>query len=421
MRHALARSLRAVVVVALAVSCKTKPEETKDATPPIPSVVETAAKDAAPPELDAAIVDAGRADGATSFVPFAGDAGPNGCKVLFGPQEQPFRGTAYLAQEGARLSVVANDSGRPRGFGVPIPPATTFVAPTRVLSFEAMSFPPCEPAGKSVYCPAKGGVIHRIEGGRERDVAGKGRTGTRIVAAPLGEGHSVVGYLAERVTSEGTMLQAFGVLDDGEPIKISDEGSGATQMALVPSGEKAVFVYLDARTAMTPVHARELSVGKDGKLALGPDAVLTVGGPAERGVVVAGGRTKEGALALVPMPDDVTKFGMFALEVRSPPKDDVKPVVSFYANGLDPAPLAASRSDSDRMYVARVVPESGEKGAPRALELGHTDARGAFTSHGLVARGVGITDVAITVDAAKTAWVLYGDAAHTWLSRFACP
>jgi len=402
--------------------CEPESGAGKDALPP-------PAQDAAPaPERDAEVAppdaapaDAAARDAASALSPFSGDAGARGCKVLYGPQEQPFRGTGYLAQEGARLAVVANDGGRPKGFGVVIPPLGAPTPPTRVLSFEAMSYPPCEPAGRSVYCPAKGGVIHRIEGGRERDVGGKGRPGTRIVAAPLGDAHSVVAYLAERQTTEGTMIQAFGVLDDGEPLKISDEGSGATQMALVPVGEKAVFLYLDARTAMTPVHARELSVGKDGKLALGPDAVLTVGGPAERGVLVAGGRTKDGVLALVPMPQDVTTFGMATLWVPSPPKDDVRPNVSLYLNGIDPAPLAASRTDADRMYVARVVPESAERGAPRALELGHTDGQGAFLSHGLVARGVGITDVALTVDTSKTVWVLYGDATHTWLSRFACP
>ena len=172
---------------------------------------------------------------------------------------------------------------------------------------------------------------------------------------------------------------------------------------------------------MTPVHAREISIGKDGKLALGNDAVLMVGGPAERGVVLAAGRTKDGPIGLIPLPHDVAGFGMISLKVESPPKDDVKGTVSLYPNGIDPAPLAATRADSDRMYVARVVPESGERGAPRALELGHTDLQGAFTSHGLVARGVGITDVAITLDTSKTVWVLYGDAGHTWLSRFACP
>ncbi len=399
-------------------SCKPSPEARKDATLADPPRSDP--RDAEVVLADAAVLtDATAVEGGASYVPFAGDAGAASCKLLYGPQEQPFRGTAALAQDGARLAIVANDSGKPRGFSVPLPPASVVVAPTRVLSFEAMSYPPCENAGKTVYCPGRGGAIRKLTGSSEKEVA-KGRTGTRVAAAPLGDTHSVVAYLIERTTSEGTQLQAFAVLDDGEPVRLSEEGSGATQLALVPVGEKAVALYLDARTAMTPVHAREVSQ-KDGKLVLGPDAVLTVGGPAERGVTVVGGRMKDAIFALLPMPQDVTTFGMTTLPVGSPPKDDVKPIVSPYRNGLDPAPLAATRSDLDRVYVARVVPEGPERFSPRALELGHLKVDGAFVSHGLVARGAAITDVSILLDTYRTVWVLYGDAAHTWLSRYMCP
>jgi hypothetical protein len=116
----------------------------------------------------------------------------------------------------------------------------------------------------------------------------------------------------------------------------------------------------------------------------------------------------------------VTAFGMTTLKVPSPPKEDVASKLSPYLNGIDPAPIAASRSGA-RVYIARVVPEGPEVGAPRALELGHLAPDTSFVSHGLVARGVRITDVSVHEDTAHTAWVLYGDAAHTWLSRFSCP
>lgn len=418
-------ALLTLAAMAFGVACREKkppPVESgaKDVSAPEPSAPPTASASSAP---DAAVPrDASIGDAHVTASPTLGDAGPSACKLVYGPQEQPFRGTAFLAASGNRLEVVANDSGRTRGFGVPVPPTLAPVAPTRVLSFEPMSYPPCEPAGRFVYCPGRGGAIRRIDGMREREV-GKGRPATRIAAAPIGgDGHSVVAYLAERSTTEGTMLQAFVILDEGEPLRLSDDGSGATQLALVPAGDKVVALYLDARTAMTPMHARELTLGKDGKIELGNDAVLTVGGPAERGVTLASGRLRGATFALVPMPQDVSSFGMTTLLVPSPPKDDVPVKVSAYANGLDPAPLAATRSETlDRMYVARVVPESSERDAPRALELGHIVADGSFTSHGLVARGARITDVAIAVDAAKAVWILYGDAAHTWLTRFACP
>lgn len=403
--------------------CKSKDPEKKPEPDSAPAASPSASTSASAPALDASAPDASAdaGDGAAASrvgVPFVGDAGAASCKVLYGPTEMPFRGTAALGQEGARLSVVANDSGRPRDFGFPVPPLSPPVPPQRTLSFEPMSYPPCELAGKATYCVGRGGAVKRFLQGAERELA-KGRPSTRIAAAPLGEGHSLVAYLVEKVTSEGLTIQANVVLDDGEPVRLSEEGSGATQLALVPAGEKVVALYLDARTAMTPVHARELTV-KDGKLVLGTDAVLTVGGPAERGVMLAAGRRDNDVFALVPMPSDVTAFGMTTLKVPSPPKEDVASKLSPYLNGIDPAPIAASRSGA-RVYIARVVPEGPEVGAPRALELGHLAPDTSFVSHGLVARGVRITDVSVHEDTAHTAWVLYGDAAHTWLSRFSCP
>ena len=408
-----------------AAGCKT-PEARKDANA-LPSAAPTpntqpsnaeAKRDATP---EASVSDASvRASDASSGAGVTGDAGASSCKLLYGPQEQPFRGAASMAQEGSRLAVVANDSGRARTFGVLLPPPSPPVAPTPELVFEPMSYPPCELAGKSAYCLGRAGAVRKITGPVEREVA-KARPYTRLAAAPLGDGHSVVAYLVEKTTSEGLMLQAYAVLDEGEPIRLSDEGSGATQIALVPMGDKAVALYLDARTAMTPVHAREISLGKGGKLALGTDVVLAVAGPAERGVSLVGGRMKDATFALVPIPQDVTTFGMTVLSVSSPPKDDIKPKVSLYANGLDPAPLAATHSETlDRVYVARVVPESAARAAPRSLELGHLVSDGTFVSHGIVGRAP-VSHVSVAVDSARTVWVLYGDAAHTWLSRFGCP
>lgn len=418
----LATLLIPLLGVAAFEGCKTKDAEKKPepdaASPAAPSATASASASAV---QDASTSDASAdaGDGATALrIPFVGDAGAGSCKVLYGPTEMPFRGTAALGQEGARLAIVANDSGRPKDFGFPVPPLSPPVPPQRTLSFEPMLYPPCELAGKTAYCVGRGGTVKRFFQGAERELA-KGRSSTRIAAAPLGETHSLVAYLVEKVTSEGLTIHANVVLDDGEPVRLSEEGSGATQLALVPAGEKVVALYLDARTAMTPVHARELTV-KDGKLVLGTDAVLTVGGPAERGVMLAAGRRDNDVFALVPMPSDVTAFGMTTLKVPSPPKEDVASKLSPYLNGIDPAPIAASRSGT-RVYIARVVPEGPEVGAPRALELGHLDQDTSFVSHGLVARGVRITDVAVHEDTAHTAWVLYGDAAHTWLSRFACP
>src|SRR5439155_8774936 len=86
-------------------------------------------------------------------------------------------------------------------------------------------------------------------------------------------------YVRDRMTTEGNMSEGYVETDDGTESRLSEDGAGATSVALAPRGEGAIAVYVDARRAMTPVHARTLAVSP--KLALGKDAVLFVAGTAE--------------------------------------------------------------------------------------------------------------------------------------------
>src|SRR2546423_514617 len=78
-------------------------------------------------------------------------------------------------------------------------------------------------------------VRSTVEGGEAKEI-GKGRAGDRIAAAALGANHSVVAYLTKKKTTEGDQLQAFAIVDDGEPARLSDDGAGATAIRLVAHG-----------------------------------------------------------------------------------------------------------------------------------------------------------------------------------------
>ncbi len=375
-----------------------------------PAVVEK--EEAGPPPPDAgAPADAGT----TSAVEPEEDAGPSACRLTYGPAEQPFRGPAAMLVTNVELRLVTNDAGKPRVYTVALD-AKTPPAPT---SFVGMRWPPCELAGKYVYCQGPGGPITRTTLGSNdtKTVVSKARSGTRIAAAPLGTGdHSVVAFLDTRQTTEGQMLQAFVALDNDEPVRLSDDGAGATTMRMAPRGDGAVFVYLDTRTAMVPVHARAISL-KGSDLALGNDAVAFVGGAPERGVDLALGGPPGKLFVLLPMPRETTEFGMASIPVFDPPKDDVQAIWSLYPNGLDPAPIAASMDG----WVARVRPKEKMPGARRVLELGRLDETGAFRSMGVISEGKAITDVAVIADAQRGVWIQYGDANATWLERRVCP
>lgn len=390
------------------------PEAAATATP-TPTESEAAPPDAAPaPEIDASAKPA-REEPA--------DAGATPCRLVYGPAEQPFRGPAALVVTPSELQLVANDAGKPRVFPVPISAPGARVTPPRPASFVGMRWPPCEVAGRFAYCQGPGGTIERTTLGKSDTKAiAKSRSGTRIAASTLGGDHAVVAFLDARRTTEGEMLQAFAVLDEGDPVRLSEEGAGATLVRMVPRGERAVAVYLDARMAMVPVHARTLSFGASG-LALGDDAVVFVGGPPERGIDFALGGGARYLFALVPMARETSDFGMAAVPVSDPPKDDVPAVWSMYPNGLDPAPVAATTKPGEPgpAWVARVRPEAREPGSPRVLELGRIDATGAFSSLGVVARNVAITDLAMATDPFGAVWLLYGTTSVTWLERRVCP
>lgn len=390
------------------------------------------AKDAAPPssaplladaslDAGAAPKEAGASDAAASPAgPFDDDGGPSACKLTYGPSELLFRGPAAMIVDNAKneLRLVANDDGKPRIFTVPLDAKT----PPPPHAFVAMRWPPCEVAGKFVYCQGHGGSITRtVLGTNEtKTVVSKSRA-ARIAAAPLGANaeHSVVAFLDTKQTSEGAMIQLFVTLDEeSSPTRLSEDGAGATTMRLVPRGDSAIAVYLDTRTAMVPVHVRPIRLGgrerKD--LALGDDVVAFVGGAPERGIDLALGGVANELFVLLPMPRETTDFGMAAIPVPDPPKDDVAATWSLYPNGLDPAPVGASLDG----WVARVRPREKMPGAKKVLELGRIDARGAFTSLGIIADKP-ITDVAVATDARRGVWIMYGDATATYLERRVCP
>jgi hypothetical protein len=362
------------------------------------------ADDAAPAVADAA--------DATSSAADAGSA----CKLTYGPTQLPFRGPPALDVKDGQLRIVANDGGKPRIFAPPASPPTSFVA---------MRWPPCEIAGKFVYCQGPGGAIYRTTlGATDTKQVATSRSGTRIAAAPLGPDHAAVFFLQSHRTTEGEMLQAFGVLDDGETIRVSDDGAGATTLRAVPRGDAAVVLYLDTRTAMVPVHARPIA-RKGSDLSLGADVVVFVGGAPERGVDFTAASVAGALFALVPHPKDTIEFGMAAIPVHDPPKMGVDAVWSLYPNGLDPAPIGATSGGGEGAFVARVVPRERAPGSPRVLELGRLVKDGAFRALGIVAEGKAVTDVSLERDgsgsSAIAAWIAYGDTNATWLERRVCP
>ncbi len=342
---------------------------------------------------------------------------PCSCRLTYGPVRQPFVGEVALAATDTGVSVVAQ-----RG-GVPIIRHVTASAPAVAVADAALpraESPPCALAGSFSFCMDPAGAIHRrpVQAQEQDVVVARGRPGAAFAAELIDGDRVVLAFLVDHRTTEGVVSEAWAVLDDGPPLRLSEEGSGATSVALAPRAGSILALLLDGRVAMTPAHARTLVVA-DGKLRAGPDAVIFLGGEAEahtRGVL---GMSATGAsFALIPIAAEAG-FGLAAARVDDPPTIDEPVTWSLYPNGLDPAPIVATHGGPLRL--ARVRPLEARFDAPWGLELGALDDAGAFVSHGLVTSRGRVRTLAMAGGPAGTLWLAYGDETGTWLERRACP
>jgi len=338
------------------------------------------------------------------------DAGANSCKLTYGPV-QLGTGPVAMASTSDGVRLAFNSAGL--AVVIPAPSA----AHPRKQGALAGSSPPCALTDKSVFCMDVAGGVHQTDAttGSAKVVA-QARAGTRLGAASV-KGHDALAFLRDRKTSEGTTMEAWLWTDDDKTQRLSEDGSGATFTTMAPRGEGALVLMLDARSAMTPVHARSLSFTDS--IVVGGDAVVFLGGGAQPDTRASLAVPKSGpTYALLPISHDIG-FGLAIARILGEPKTDEPVIWSDYKNGLDPAPIVGSVGAASS-YVARVVPLDAKVGSPRVIELGRIDDKGAFTSYGSIAAHGRPTEVALAIDGADLV-VAYTDTQGAWLERRNCP
>lgn len=351
------------------------------------------------------------------------DGGPPSCRIVRGPVELPARGAVSIVVRGGIVDALLNDDGHARTMAFAAGPVSPKTAPParepatdeihRTLGV------PCASTADWDFCPDRNGSVHREAptGGTDRVVASS-RTGTRIAAASLAGSHAVLAYLASRQTSEGWVSEAWVEVDDDPPVRLSEDGSGATSVALAAAGSALVAVTVDARTALTAMHARPLRY--DRGLRFGEDVVTFVGGPGDRRTAGVLAGCHDGSLVgLLPISRDVGTFGLALVKLEDPPRVDEPVTWAMYPNGLDPAPVAAAWSRA-RTWVARIRPRGSEPGSPRELEIGELVDAVSLASPTIVDTPGTPSDVALAVDAAGALWLAWLDSTGSWLERLAC-
>jgi hypothetical protein len=360
--------------------------------------------------------------------PTAPDGGLADCRVLRGPIALPLNAPCTLEVRETAVDVLQNDDGRPHVVSfpadpLPLPAARTPEPEPAERGASAGLSVPCAVAGDRVFCPDRSGAVHRAlrDGSGDRIVASS-RRWTRIAAGLLGGAHAALAYLSSRQTTEGWVTEAWLAIDDRAPIRISEDGSGATAITLAPRGGSLLALSVDARTALTALHARAIGFA-DGRPQLGEDEVVFVGGPGDRrtrpALAVPPSDTGP-AWALLPISKDIGSFGLAVVRVDDPPRVDEPMTWSMYPNGLDPAPVAAATARAGRTFVARVRPRDARPGSGRVLELGEIAPDGSFAAHELVPTHGDPSDVALAADRAGALWLGWVDGAGGWLERLAC-
>jgi hypothetical protein len=111
---------------------------------------------------------------------------------------------------------------------------------------------------------------------------------------------------------------------------------------------------------------------------------------------------------------------MAAVRLSDPPTDDEPVVWSFYPNGLDPAPVAATRGVSP-IRVARARPTSKDLDASRVLEVGNLEPSGEFRARCILAEAAYIKDVELELDTQGAMWIFWRDTRGSHLERRALP
>lgn len=383
---------------------------------------------------DAAVVlEAGTEDAATPT-----DAAPppvgleeSRCRLAWGPARLPYRGPGVLRVSPGHLDVTFHDRGQVRVHRIDyVKPVVGAKAPRGAVAAgdSAMSFPACAAAfgvtgreASSVYCLGSEGAIHwtRVGAGGSKEVA-RARPSEALAAAAFGSEHSVVAYLERRMVAGELTLEAHAVLDDGESVRISDDGAGATFVSLTALSDREVLALMvDARAALSPVHARVLKL-EAGKLSLTPDTIVYVGA-SERGGTAAVARFSDGALvALLPMPTDVTHFGIIGLPLPMPLQMDLKGELFPYPRGIE-FPQVATAAVGAKVYAALTRTRDASKESPRVLELTEVQRNGSLLPLGLVAEGVPMLDLDLAADEFGSLWLLYGDGKGSLLERRVCP
>jgi hypothetical protein len=157
-------------------------------------------------------------------------------------------------------------------------------------------------------------------------------------------------------------------IEGAETLTLTAEGNSTHSVGLVRTADGVMAVSVQARMAMTPVHARRIAF-VSGKPVLSDDLVTWVGSgiqPLNELALVPDG--KENLWGFLPQERSIREFGLARLDIGMTPDMETGTSWLLYPNGIDPAPVSAARVCGKPMML-HTAPESATPGAPHELVL----------------------------------------------------
>jgi hypothetical protein len=226
---------------------------------------------------------------------------------------------------------------------------------------------------------------------------------------------AAVGYISVRPNNPSALVAKLWVEGSGSQ-ELSPEGTTANTVALARRGNDWWALYLEARTGMSPLHARSFNFGPGG-IKLGADSIVWVAGSAQPMTFVHGIGDAEHAWALLPIERDISRFGLARIPISGAAEAEPEVAWRDYPNGMDPAPVSTAVICGKPM-VLYSRPSSAAPHAPQELHMAAVDAAGLGPST-LVGSSRGYSDVSVTA-LNNGALVVFVADHRTWTRRLRC-
>jgi hypothetical protein len=236
------------------------------------------------------------------------------------------------------------------------------------------------------------------------------RDGTRVAVPMPAPGRKLakipaaVAYVV-RPEKEDALLVAQLWVEGAPTTPLTAEGNSTHSVSLVHTEDGLLVVSVQARMAMTPVHARRVRFVDDKPL-LGDDLVAWVGGgiqPLTEMTLLPSG--EQGLFGFIPHERSIKEFGIAELDLTMSPGMDTKATWLVYRNGIDPAPVAAGHVCGEPVLLY-AQPETARPDSRQELDLRSlTDPSGKRMQRIASARAFYFVSIAELPGGALAVWV----------------